>query len=229
MDDDGATLILTRPADRSEAFLSLCERRMNRRLSSIISPVIDIVPTGDIPDLNAYRTIILTSASAVALFSDAGVLIGKKVATVGERTAALAREAGADAKCLGENVEAFLAQGFGLEGPCLHCHGRHVRGDLAEKLTALGVSCDEVVIYDQISRPLSSAARAVLTGQGKVVLPLFSPRTAQLVAQAGPVTAPCTVIAMSDAVARAWPGDGDIRVAQEPTVDAMCDSVMGAF
>ena len=229
MDDDGATLILTRPADRSEAFLSLCERRLGRRLPSVISPVIEILPSGDIPDLSPYRTVILTSASAVVRLAEAGVLAGQRVATVGERTAALARESGAEATCLGENVDTFLSGAGDLAVPCIHCHGQHVRGRLAERLTERGTPCDAVVVYDQVSRPLTPAARALLSGPNPVVLPLFSPRTARLVAQGGSITAPRIVIAMSKAVAEEWPAGGDVRIAQEPTIDAMCDMVIDAF
>ncbi len=228
MDDDGTTLILTRPADRSEEFLSMCEARADRRLPAIISPVIEIQPFGDLPDLASYRTLILTSASAVTRLANDGLLTGRRVMTVGERTAELARLSGADATCLGEDVESFLASAQSVEPPALHCRGVHARGELASRLTERGVPCDEVVIYDQVQKPLSHAARAVLTGQGRAILPLFSPRSARLVSQLA-ISASPVVIAMSDAVAAEWQGAGDVRIAQEPTSAAMCDLVIRAF
>ena len=229
MDDDGTTLILTRPADRSEDFLSLCEARMGRRLPSIISPVIEITPHGDLPNLDLYQTVILTSASAVSRLGDEKYLSGRKVVTVGERTAQLARELGAHANCLGEDIESFLASDVPIETPALHCRGVHARGNLAERLSKRGVETDEAVIYDQVQKPLNAAARAVLAGKGRVILPLFSPRSAKLVSQSRAASADTIIIAMSRAVADEWQGGGDVRIAQEPTSAAMVDRVIEAF
>ncbi len=229
MEDDGTTLILTRPADRSEEFLSQCEARAGRRLSAVIAPVIEIVPFGELPDLNAYETIILTSPSAVSRLAAERALTGKSVATVGERTAELARSHGADADCLGEDVAAFLSSETPISAPAVHCRGVHARGDLAGRLTRAGTLCDEAVIYDQVQKPLTAAARAVLSSEDRVVLPLFSPRSARLVSQSVAGTGHLVIIAMSEAVAAEWMGGGDIRIAQEPTSAAMCDLVIGAF
>ena len=229
MEDDDPTLILTRPADRAQAFLALCEARLGRRIPAIISPVIEIVPFGDIPDLTEFDTLIVTSASAVSRLADEGLLGGRRVATVGERTAALAKSSGASATCLGENVETFLERVDQLSGPCLHLRGVHSRGDLALNVSKAGVPCAEAVIYDQIQRPLSSAARSAIAGQGRAILPLFSPRTAELLSSAAEAGTNASIIAMSDAVAAAWRGGGDVKIAQEPTNDAMCDMVIAAF
>ena len=229
MEDDGTTLILTRPADRSQEFLSQCEALAGRRLPSIISPVIEIQPHGDLPDLNIYATIVVTSVSAVMRLAEEGALVGRRVATVGERTAALARDHGADARCLGDDVAAFLSAAADIEPPAIHCRGVHARGDLAAQLTKAGLSCDEAVVYDQVQRPLNAAARSVLSGQGRVILPLFSPRSARLLSRAGPPAAEVVVIAMSDAVASEWQGGGDVRIAREPNSTAMCDLVINAF
>ncbi|MXQ08214.1 uroporphyrinogen-III synthase [Alphaproteobacteria bacterium GH1-50] len=229
MDDEGATILMTRPADRSAAFLSLCETRAGRRLPAVVSPIIEIRDEGDLPDLARYRTIILTSASAVERLAREGQLVGRAVAAVGDRTAAEARAAGADAVALGDTVEDFLQNTSWVAPPAIHCRGIHARGDLAARLSEQGISCDEAVIYDQIGRPLSAAARGLLTGSGRVVLPVFSPRSARLIAEFGGITAPLSVVAMSDAVAEAWNGPGTVQIAREPTADAMSEAVLASL
>ena len=55
-------------------------------------------------------------------------------------------------------------------------------------------------------RPLTADARAVLAGDAPVLLPVFSPRTAALLASAGPFAAPLHLVAMSGAVDAALGG-----------------------
>ncbi len=229
MHDESATLLLTRPRARSEEFLSLCEASAGHRLPSVISPVIEIADVGELPDLSGYDTIILTSANAVRRLGPAGLLRGRSVATVGTHTAELATVFGADARSLGDDVESFLASKPAFAGPAIHCHGVHARGALAARLLALGQACDEAVVYDQVAQPLNAAARALLDGTSRVVLPLFSPRSAKLVSASGPPIAPVTAIAMSQAVADAWQFGGDVRIAYEPRSDAMRDAVLSAL
>ena len=229
MDDEGATILMTRPAGRSEEFLSLCEARAGRRLPAVVSPIIEIVDEDPVPDLSLYRTVIVTSGAAVRRIAEDGQIAGRRLVTVGERTAELARQFGADAHALGETAEAFLSNRGEVVPPAILCRGVHARGDLANRLGASGIPCDEAVVYDQDALPLSSAARALLSGTERVVIPLFSPRSARLVAMAATVAAPTTVIAMSGAVADAWDRAGDIRVARNPTADAMADLVLACF
>jgi uroporphyrinogen-III synthase len=155
-------------------------------------------------------------------------LAGQIVVTVGERTAALAREQGADAHCLGADVEAFLKNIEGLAGPALHARGVHTRGDLAGRAAAKGLTVEEAVIYDQVARPLSRAAEALLQGNSPVVVPLFSPRSAGLLS-ATPIRAPLFVIAISLATREAWTGPGRVTVAETPIAEALCRRVTEAL
>lgn len=149
--------------------------------------------------------------------------------TVGQKTAALARAAGADATALGEDIEAFLSNVGKLGGRILLCHGVHSRGDLAQRLRDADGNLDVAILYDQVASRPSTAAQRLLVGVSPVVAPIFSPRTARLMVGFGPITAPLTVIAMSPAVAEAWNGPGEIRVASEPTSAAMCEMTLAAF
>lgn len=229
MSDAEPTLLLTRPEAQSKAFLQRCNRLAGRELPAVISPVMQIEATDAVPNFDRYATIIFTSGNGVRSAAARGSLMGRTVVTVGDATAMLARSEGAEAEALGETVDAFVEASKRVRSPALFCRGRHSRGDLAERLREKGVRVDELVIYDQVARPLSFAAEALLAGEAPVVAPLFSPRSAELLSQQGQPTAPITVIAMSDAVARAWNGPGEVLVAERPTVMAMADLVVRRF
>ena len=226
MSDAEPTLLLTRPSDTSAAFLSHVEAAAGRRVPVVISPVIEIVASGALPEIEAYQTLIMTSQHAVRRLGQAGALTAKAVACVGESTASLAKSFGGQAKALGATVDEFLGNASALSGPCLYCRGVHVSTDLAAALQAKGCVTDEAVVYSQRSRPLTNAARQILTGRQPVVLPLFSARSARLVQSATPITAPLTVIAISQAVADVWSQDGTISVAREPSAAAMVEAVI---
>ena len=229
MTDPEPTLLLTRPEDQSKAFLAECEARAGRRLPAVISPLMRIVPTGLVPDLDAYATVILTSGNGVRCLSELASLSGRAVRTVGEKTAELARAVGAEARVRGEVVESFLASDEEIRDPVIFCRGEHSRGDLAARLREKGLEVDEAVIYDQQAMPLTSAARTLLTGTTPVVAPVFSPRTATLLKSHGNLSGPLTIVAMSAAVADALGEGAIVEVAPHPTSEAMQSAVLAHF
>lgn len=226
MDDPGPTLLLTRPEAQSTSFLADCERRLGRRIPTVISPVIDIIPVAEPPDLNEFATIVAASGNAVRQLGD--ILEGRIVLTVGEATATLARGFGARAKALGETAESFLEHVEEIGFPAIVCRGRHARCNLADRLSAQGVTTSDLVLYDQAPRPLSRAAHALLAGSLPVVAPVFSPRSAELLSRQA-AAAPLIVLAISKAARAAWRGDAEFRVARHPTAESMCDLVVEAL
>ena len=144
--------------------------------------------------------------------------------TVGVATAELAISFGARATCLGETAEALLGRTDQLTSPVLVARGVHNRFDLAAALNTRGINAIERTVYDQLAEPLSSDALNLLSGSRPVVAPIFSPRSATLLGEY-PVRAPLTVLAISAAVADAWPSATNIRVATRPDAEAMCDLV----
>lgn len=229
MTDPEPTLLLTRPEDQSKAFLSDCETLAGRRLPALISPVMEIVLIPEMPDPELFDMLVFTSGNGVRSALASATLSGKRVLTVGERTAELARKAGANAEALGENVDAFLSNAHRIKGRVLYCHGVHTRGDIAERLKEAEINVVEAVIYDQISKPPTAAAQRLLGGTGTVIAPIFSPRTARLLGNFGTISAPISVIAMSQAIADSWTGPGYVRVIAEPTAKAMCLAVLEEF
>ena len=211
-----ATLLLTRPAPSSAEFLAACEARLGRRIPYVQSPLIEIralsVPSG------GAETVVLTSGNAVRVLGN--WLKGRRVATVGQNTAALAQQAGADAVALGETGQELLENAGKIDGPVLVCRGVHARLDLAAELENRGVPAREAIVYDQVARNLTDEAKSLLTGDRPVVAPVFSPRSAALLSDHA-ISAPLTILAISSATAEAWKGDADIRIAESPTAEAM--------
>lgn len=229
MDDAEPTLLLTRPAAQSAEFLALCESALGRKIACVISPVMRIVDVGPIPDVSGHATLVFTSSNAVRRLGEAAVLAGRRAVTVGEATAALARDYGAEAVALGSTAEELCAAADRIVPPALLLRGRHARGDIAARLVRAGVPTDEVIVYDQAGEPLTSEAASLLGGQRRVIAPVFSPRSAELLSASASITAPVIVIAMSPNVAEAWKGPGEIRIAQNPGADAMCACTLEAL
>lgn len=220
------TLLLTRPEPQSRAFLADCEKGLGKGIPALISPIIGIEDLGEVPDLAQFRAIVVTSGNGVRRLGSR--LAGRTVYAVGEATAALARDHGARATALGMDVEGFLASADTVEGPVLYCRGRHSRGELARRLAERGVAVQEAVLYDQVPLPLGPEARRLLAGPSLVIAPVFSPLSAALLSEYV-ITAPLLMLAISPAVADAWHGPGEIRVADAPTSAALQRMVAEAF
>lgn len=219
-------LLLIRPEAQSLAFLADCETRLGRKIDAVVSPIIDIKPIGDVPDLGRFGTVVLTSGNAVQRLS--ADLAGRSVATVGENTAALARSFGADATALGDTASALLDRADVLVPPVLICRGVHTRVDLETVLNARNILTEGAIVYDQVAQALTSDAEALLQGDRPVIVPLFSPRSAKLLSKT-PHSAPLIVVAISDAVKDSWAGDPVALVAKTPTSEAVCDLVAEAL
>lgn len=204
----------------------MCEEIAGRNLPAVISPLMRIEPVGDLPVMSGFETVIVTSSNAVRRLGKA--LQGRIVATVGEATAELSREFGANATCHGETLDEFLTQTEKLTGPLLHCRGVHTRGSLAETLRARGFDVDEAVIYDQVEMPLNGTAQELLTGKSRVCAPVFSPRSARLLSR-NSFSAKLSVVAISQNAAEAWGSTGRISIVEVPTATAMCKAVLEAI
>jgi uroporphyrinogen-III synthase len=218
------TLLLTRPRAQSDRFAAMCRPRLPQ-VGIVISPILEIEPIGTPPDLRGYRGLILTSENALTALSQP-VPADLVAYCVGDRTAEAARQAGLTAHSVGGSAEDLYAALAGAEGPLLHLHGVHARGELASRLTEAGTPTEEAVVYDQLPRPLSGPAKALLSGTSPVLLPLFSPRSARLLSDAAKnAVAPLFLAAMSEAVAAAWAGPAPalVRSAERPAAPAMLD------
>ncbi|WP_378942030.1 uroporphyrinogen-III synthase [Paracoccus sp. R86501] len=210
--DPRPTLLLTRPRPGAQRFAKLMQG-----WRCVISPVLRIVPVdhdGDI--LTAAQGLVFTSAHAVPA---AGPGRGRPALCVGAQTARQARDAGFDVTEGAGTADSLLPLIKGASVPLVHPHGRH----LAQMLPVPGV-----VVYDQQAVDLTGKAQRLLVDDAPVILPIFSPRTATVVAQqVVDARAPLWVVAISDAALRNWSGPAQHTiVADRPDAHAMRDAIL---
>lgn len=223
-------LLVTRPAPSGAVFAAqvAADAPPHR---AVLSPLLEIVPLAqaDAPEADA---VVLTSASAVPA-ARRMVRPGAVAWCVGQGTAAAAREAGLEARACGGDAEALIAAILAARpsGRLLHPRGRHGAAEVAARLSDAGVPCAEVVVYDQVARPPSGAARAALAGAEPVVVPLFSPRTARIMVSHGPYDAPLHVVAISEAAAGAAAAlmPRSLQLAARPDARAMVSGTRAAL
>jgi len=215
-------ILMTRSREASERFLAALSARRLATGRAVISPAISIEGLNAPVDLDGFGGVIVTSSNALA-----GVSAGPGLTAwcVGDTTAEAAARAGFDAVSAGGTVDDLLhLLAEAKRGPLLYLRGRHVSSDLAGRLSATDVNVVEYVVYDQKACAPTDEALALLSGGETVILPLFSPRAARIVAEwAADAAAPVTAVAMSDAVAEGW--GGAAHVAARPTVEAMVSAV----
>lgn len=222
------TLIMTRPKAQSVSFADEIVARWDGPLRIIHAPLIEIV----IQDTSSSHAdaVIFTSANGVAAARQFGLPKGLPAWCVGPRTAQVARLAGF-APIEGPGTADGLVERIidaKPTGSLAHIRGTHTRGDVSARLNAVGVSCADIVAYDQHEIDLSSEARDALAGEGPVIFPLFSPRTAAILTKQGPFAAPVAVIAISEAVQNALDPAYAKRVvvAQKPDAAAMIEATL---
>ena len=196
-------VILTRPAAQGDRFAADLRARFGHQVAPILSPLLAPVFLPVELPAGPFRAILLTSetgAQAAARLSG----LPRLAWCVGDRTAAAARALGFDARSAAGDADALVAAvlASGDAGPFLHLRGRDSRGDVAARLTAAGMPTRDLVVYVQEPQPLNDQALAYLAGAEPVIVPLFSPRTAQLFAATAP-KAPLYIAALSPTVAQA--------------------------
>jgi uroporphyrinogen-III synthase len=215
------TILLTRPEAQSRDLAARLRAQID--VPILVSPILEIAPVPFTLPVTP-RFLILTSAHAAEAARAAG-LSGLPAFCVGDRTAEAAAAAGLLPRSAAGDAGALLAilKEAAPEGPGLYLRGRHAASDLDSELGLAGIDTHAVIAYDQIPRPLSPEARAVLRGTAPVILPVFSPRSARLLAaEAQGATAPLDLIPISANAAAAWKGrSASLTIAAAPDGPAM--------
>lgn len=223
-----ATLLMTRPQAASEQFAQEIAAR-DLPIEVVISPLMEIVPVGAPVVITTGTEVIFTSSNAVAVVGPGG---HQRAWCVGPRTTAEAKAAGFDAVETGQTAEELVATlvANAATRPLLHLRGRHQRGDVTTRLCAAGLNAQSQVVYDQVARPPDDAFFLALS-RNPVIVPLFSPRSAELfVSAASPVWAPKsgdTLLTLSDAVLEMLPPDwaANSATVDRPVGSAMLDGI----
>lgn len=193
---------MTRPRAASETFVQSLSSNIVDAVLPIISPLIDIVALDATLGMAADDAAIFTSVNGVRL---AGLGHGRSAYCVGESTTRAAMASGWAAIQSGWDAESLVAVLISLRPRqnLFHLSGRHTRGDVTARLTDVGINVRNVQVYDQRLCPLSVQARDALLSGKRVLVPLFSPRTASHFACIAPETRHVHAVALSQAVAEA--------------------------
>jgi len=231
-DETGVPLIVTRPADQSRWFTIAMKERFGNRARLVLSPLMHTdFPQPRLPS-GPYSAVIFTSVTAVAALGQFDhSSLPKHAICVGKATAERARNAGFAAVSADGAADALISHVVSLNsgGRLLHLRGEVARGEVAARLSALGVPTDEVVVYRQLAQPLNDAAVAVLRRKGPVIVPFFSPRSARLFQDALPqgLCADLYLAMMSNAAAEAGSRipARHVIVASRPEGDSMLDAI----
>jgi uroporphyrinogen-III synthase len=200
------SFLLTRPAAASERFAAALRESFGKDARVLIAPLMEPEFLNPALPPGKFDALILTSETgaeaARRLSADTGNL-PIHAFCVGDRTAQAATAAGFRTQTAKGDAKALvrLIQSTGCRGRFLHLRGRDSVGDIVQNLDSIDILACEAIVYDQKPRPLTPEAAALLAGTLPVVLPLFSPRSADLIVQTGPVRAPLWVAALSPVVA----------------------------
>lgn len=238
----GKAVIVTRPEIDADRVVEMIEAAGHM---AIRSPLMQIVPNAAKADLGGVGALAFTSANGVRAFAGKSGERHLPVFAVGRATAKTACQAGfgrihvADGDV--DALAALIAQTLrtkALDGRVLHLAGTERAGDLVAALRAQDIPAGRQVIYDaQPVRGLSPAALAAIDraapGRPAPIVALFSPRTARLfldaleaagrAGRAAYLSAACLSEAVADAVgADRW---RDVRIAREPTAEALVDTL----
>lgn len=221
------TCLITRPEPEAELFARRVELELG--LKTIVSPLMRYDYPKLSTQIDSFSGVILTSAAAVPALKTLDVSSSVPIYAVGAKTAQVAGSSGFDAIVGPGDAQGLITflVGRGVSGPLIHLRGAHTRGDVAKTLTTQGVKTSEVIVYQQLDEQLNDTAKQALAGERPVVVPLFSPRTADIFARSAPFRAPIYVVAMSNAVAQSCAGfaTAAIRVADTPDAASMLQGV----
>lgn len=222
-------LLLTRPAPQAARFAATAREWFGAGLRIVQSPLMAteyLAP--DLP-LEGAAGLVITSESGVEGLARLTDRRDLPAHCVGAATARAARAAGLAVATIGSGDATGLAAALrGVADPLLWPRGAEVAVDLAALLARHGVAVNEVVVYRQAPQAPTGDATAAMAGPAPVILPLFSPRSARLAADAWPSRgAPLYVAAMSAAVAKAAAGLAPDRliVAARPEAPAMLEAI----
>jgi len=227
------SILLTRPADASARFAALLRDRLGQDAAVVIAPLMAPVFLDPVLPAGPFDALILTSETGVEAARRRPAGLPALAFCVGDRTAHQAAAAGFHPRSAQGDAGALVTLILHEmpKGRLLYLHGADSRGDVAGRLRANGLAVDQATVYDQRPCPLTEDALALLAGPGPVLLPLFSPRSADLMAATGRSRARLWVAALSVAVAdHAGPLMPEkIAVAERPDAEAMLRAVQSLW
>jgi uroporphyrinogen-III synthase len=222
-------VLVTRPLAEARSFAADLTRRFGPKVRPILAPLMATEHLAPTLPPGPFAGVIFTSAAAVEAALRLGADLPKDAWCVGRKTADRAAAAGFRARSADGDAAALVAAILAdpPQGRLLHLRGEEVRGEVAERLTSAGIETFSLTVYRQIAQPLPPEGVALLATLGRVILPLFSPRSAAVfrAAMPGGSRATLVLVAMSDTVADAALPIPHLALVKAvgPTAEAMLD------
>lgn len=222
------TLLLTRPEAASRRFLNDLRAAVGEDWPAVISPLMRTrFFDAAIPQCAHVVFTSETAVRAVARLSDDRTPLAW---CVGPRTEEAAGAAGFRTRS-GPGTAEGLASAIiaaGVKGPFLCPHATDRAFAMSETLKSAELETVSVELYTQLACPPNAAARSILAAPARIILPLFSLRSARLAATAfdGHV-APLLLAAISEKVAAGAQALGPERVivAERPDAPALIAAI----
>ena len=232
--DAAVPVLLTRPESEAQHFAEALIRRFGAKVRPVIAPLMAVEFLTPVLPRGPFAAVVFTSSAGVEGAMRLTADLPRLAWCVGAKTAARAEAAGFHARSADGDAEALIAAILAdpPRGRLLHLRGEATQGAVAERLTAAGTATEAAVVYRQTPQPLPPQARGLLRLEGPVIVPLFSPRSAALFADAaGDARADLHLVAMSAAVAvaaRDLP-PASLTLAARPDAGAMLDAIAAAL
>lgn len=205
--DPAVPVLVTRPRAQGESFARQLIQRFSNKVRPVIAPLMapeylsPPVPPGP------FAAVVFTSAHGVEGALRLGLPLPPLAYCVGRSTAAAASAAGLDARSADGNAEDLVAaiERDPPNGRLLYIRGVDTSGDIGKALNSKEISTVSLQVYLQKAIPFEGESLLVLRQTSPLIVPLFSPRSADLFRQAMPAdsTAQLRIAAISDAVAQA--------------------------
>lgn len=203
----GVPVLVTRPRAEGETFAAALTARFGDRVRPVVAPL--LAPRCLTPEIPArdYAAVVFTSAQAVEASRPMRPVLPTLAWCVGDRTARAAAAAGFQARSANGDANRLVAAMAAdpPRGRILYLRGVDTAANIQKTLVEINLIADDIVVYMQEPCPLTAEAIALFQSPGPLLVPLFSPRTAQLFRQSLPpeVSARLHIAAISANVAAA--------------------------
>lgn len=227
-------ILLTRPAAQAARFADQLSNRFGTRVMPVLTPLMRPVFHRPALPVEVCSAVIFTSETAVEAahhLRAAGLVLPQLALCVGAQTAKAAKLRGFSPRSADGDAASLVAliRNDPPPGPLLYLRGHNTRGNIADVLNSAGLVTYSAIVYHQQAQPLSAAALAVLRAGKPVLVPLFSPRSAGLLATAlsPDCPSPLLIAALSPAVADVAQElqPAEMRIATTPDAVAMLATV----
>jgi uroporphyrinogen-III synthase len=226
-DQENVILLLTRPLGGNERFC-LKIKHLLYSCEILDNPIqrIDFLPS--LSKVNKNSVLIFTSANGLRAAKKHN-LINKKCFVVGANTKKIAVSFGYDVLGFSKDQENLLKliKSKKPTESMVHIRGKHTVGNLCDALKRNQFSCLDIIGYNQEPLKIKKQNLQKIQSGRPVVLPIFSPRSAELLQSNLDLTG-FNVIAISEAVAKIVTGVelGELVISKKPDLNSMQEATL---